>query len=261
MRRFTNSAVLVLAFASVAVSGAVIAQPPASGTFITMLGKDTVAVEQYTRTAEGLIGDYVTRPGQTVVNHYTVHFLADGNPGHVILSQTLANGATIPGAPKGVQLTIGATESVIAIERDTMINRKFAMSKTFPLLGTSFGMLELAFARLRAEHTDSGTFPGLPLDSKVQPDPIPVKFFGADSDPAVFYGTVVSARSAADDDRVHTHCDCAFVVAPGFGNAVCPAQSGGGRFVAFFNFFCHGPNAGQGLQRRLSSLYKKRDFV
>ena len=181
MRRFINSAVLVLAFASVAVSRAGIAQPPASGTFITMLGKDTVAVEQYTRTAEALIGDYVTRPGQAVVNHYTVHFLADGNPGHVILSQTLANGATIPGAPKGVQLTIGATESVIAIERDTMINRKFAMSKTFPLLGTSFGMLELAFARLRAEHTDSGTFPGLPLDSKVQPDPIPVKFFGADS--------------------------------------------------------------------------------
>ena len=174
------------------------AQAPTSGSFITMLGRDTVAVEQYTRSAAGLTGDYVTRPGQTVVNHYVVHFLPDGNPGQVLLSQSLANGSPIPGAPKGVQLTIGPQESVIAIERDTTIYRKFAMSKTLPLLGSSFAMLELAFARLRAEHVDSGSFPGLPLDSKVQPDPIPVKFLGADS--ARFWNSTGALYLRVDHD-------------------------------------------------------------
>ncbi|MEP6765601.1 MAG: hypothetical protein ABJB66_14900 [Gemmatimonadaceae bacterium] len=183
MQRKTKSAVLVLAVASVVASlpSSARAQAPMSGTFITMLGKDTVAIEQYARTEAGLIGDYVTHQGRSVVNHYTVHFTPDGNPGHVILAQSNADGSAIPGYPKGVQLTIGATESVIEIDRDSIITRKFTMSKTLPLLGTSFGMLELAFARLRAQKTDSGAFPGLPLNSKVQPDPIPVRFFAADS--------------------------------------------------------------------------------
>ncbi|MEP6780711.1 MAG: hypothetical protein ABJC26_12530 [Gemmatimonadaceae bacterium] len=184
MRRTIRYAALALSLTSVVAASslkALQAQTPMTGTFITKLGKDTVAIEQYTRTEAGLVGDYVTREGRSVVNHYAVHFTADGNPGHVILTQTYADGSAIPGYPKGVQLTIGPTESVIEIDRDSIVTRKFEMSKTLPLLGTSFGMLELAFARLRAQKVDSGAFPGLPLDSRVQPDPIPVRFFATDS--------------------------------------------------------------------------------
>ena len=179
MRNKTAPILAALVVTSLAGS-ALRAQGSTTGSFVTTLGRDTLAIEQYTRDAKSLEGDYVVRPGGTIVNHYIVHFGADGTPLHVILTQKRADGSPIPGL-KSVELTVNASDAVIVVQRDTAVTRKFAVQKPLPLLGTSFGLLELALARLRSEKADSGAFPGLPLNARELPLPVPVKFFGADS--------------------------------------------------------------------------------
>lgn len=171
---------LALAVGAVSSRGRLPAQA-ARGAFITMVGTDTVAVEQFTRTGNILTGDYVTRLGGTTVNHYVLRFDVNNRPSRLDLTQQRANGQPIPGAPKSVTFTAGDKESVIVIQRDTAITRKFSVVQPYPLLGTSLGMFEVAFIKLRSLKADSVTFAGLPLNSPVLPDPIQVKFFGADS--------------------------------------------------------------------------------
>jgi len=152
-----------------------------SGAFITILGRDTVAVEQFVRTGNVLTGDYVTRQGSLVVNHYVLRFDVNNAPSRLDLTQQRADGSPIPNGPKAVTLTIGDKESVIIIEKDPVVTRKFAVSKPFPLLGTSLGMFEVAFRFIRTVDADSISFAGLPLNAPELPSPIQVKFLGADS--------------------------------------------------------------------------------
>lgn len=171
----------VTSLVAVAATTSAVSAQTATGSYVTMLGSDTVAVEQYVRTGNVLTGDYVTRPGGTIVNHYVLTFDVNNAPSKLALTQQRADGKPIPNGPKSVSLTVGDKETVIVIQRDTAITRKFAVSKPFPLLGTSLGMFEVAFTQLRALKTDSGSFAGLPMNSPVLPDPIQVKFFAADS--------------------------------------------------------------------------------
>lgn len=173
-----SAAVVAGAVAAVNVAGA---QTASSGAFVTMLGKDTVAVEQFARTGNVLTGDYVTRPGGTIINHYVMHFDANNMPSKLELTQQRADGKPIPNGPKSVTLTVGDKESNIVIQRDTALVRKFAVSGPFPLLGTSLAMFEVPFARLRGLKIDSTSFAALPLNARELPDPVQVRFFGTDS--------------------------------------------------------------------------------
>jgi hypothetical protein len=150
-------------------------------TFITTLGNDTVAVEQFTRSGPTITGDYVVRPGGTVVNHYVLHLDSSGLPSKLELTQHRADGTPVPNGPRWVTMEIAENEAVVIIERDTAITRRFAIHHAIPLLGTSFGLLEVGFERLRATRADSAAFPGLPLNAQQLPDPIQVKFFAPDS--------------------------------------------------------------------------------
>ena len=166
-------------FASLAVTHA--NAQTTSGAFITTLGKDTVAVEQYTRTGNVLTGDYVTRQGGVVVNHYVLKFDVNNLPSHLDLTQQRADGSPIPGGPKAVTMTVGDKETVVVIQKDPVITRKFAATAPYPLLGTSIGMFEVAFISLRSAARDSVSFQPLPLNAPELPNPIQVKFISADS--------------------------------------------------------------------------------
>lgn len=177
----THSIRSLVALAAIACAPAVHAQSPVAGSFVTMRGNDTVAVEQYAREGSVMTGDYVTRPGGTTVNHFVLQFGATGLPSKLTLTQRRGDGTPIPNGPKTVVMTVGDDEAVVVIQRDTAITRRFKVHDAIPLLGTSFALLEVAFTRMRAAHRDSATFPGLPLNSPVLPDPIQVRFIGADS--------------------------------------------------------------------------------
>ena len=172
-------ALVLVGFVSLALSP--VHAQTASGAFVTTLGKDTVAVEQFVRTGNVLTGDYVTRQGGLVVNHYVLRFDVNNAPAHLELTQQRADGSFVPNGPKAVTLTVGDRESVIVIEKDPVITRKFAVVKPFPLLGTSLGMFEVAFRFMRNLGADSVSFAGLPLNAAELPNPLQVKFFAADS--------------------------------------------------------------------------------
>lgn len=166
--------------AAAAITSNVSAQTT-TGAYVTLLGKDTVAIEQFRRTGDVLEGDYVTRPGGAIVNHYVVKFDVNNAPASVMLTQQRADGKPIPNGPKSVTMTIGDKETVVVIQRDTAITRRFAVSNTYPLLGTSLGLFEVAFTKLRKVKWDSTSFAGLPMNARELPDPIQVKFFATDS--------------------------------------------------------------------------------
>jgi Protein of unknown function (DUF2911) len=60
--------------------------PPMSGAFVTRLGTDTVAVEQYSRTSDKLVGDLLLRNPRTRVFHY----VADLTPNGMIKGMTVS---------------------------------------------------------------------------------------------------------------------------------------------------------------------------
>lgn len=152
-----------------------------SAAFITTVGRDTVAIEQFTRTGNLLTGDYVTRPGGTTVNHYVLRFDINNMPSEMTLTQQRGDGSPIPGGPTSVKMTVGEKETKVEILKQPPVNRTFAVKGPYPLLGTSMGMFEVALQRLRIMGSDSVSFAGLPLNSAELPDPIQVKFIGADS--------------------------------------------------------------------------------
>ena len=89
---------LLLASSSLAAQG-----QPEQGGFIARLGNDTVAVEQFTRTAGRLEGDVVQRTPRTRTVHYVVTHGSDGAPTSMEVTVTPA----APGSPPGIRATMG----------------------------------------------------------------------------------------------------------------------------------------------------------
>lgn len=68
-----------------------------SGSFITMLGADTVSVERFTRTATTLEGDFIARVPMTRVIHYSATLAPDGTIR--TLETEMRPGAALQGPP------------------------------------------------------------------------------------------------------------------------------------------------------------------
>src|SRR5438309_4945146 len=100
MGRFHQEVRALLAAAALAVPTAAVAQGgTTSGAFVVMLGKDTVAVERYARTATTLTGDMIVRNNAPVVwRHYSASLAADGRVTRYEFTNTrlFAGGATQP---------------------------------------------------------------------------------------------------------------------------------------------------------------------
>src|SRR6185312_11109099 len=58
------------------------------GTFVTLLGRDTVVVESFTRIGNRLDGNLVVRVPGTVLIHYVVDLAADGTPSRSVVDVT-----------------------------------------------------------------------------------------------------------------------------------------------------------------------------
>ncbi|MGV3708775.1 MAG: hypothetical protein ACO1Q7_08035 [Gemmatimonas sp.] len=179
-RRATAVTCACVAVSALATSSS-LAQSVTSGGFVATLGKDTVAFEQYTRTGNVLTGDYVTVQGGVTASHYVIKFDVNNMPSELVLTQMRGDGSPIPGGPSSVKMTVGEAETTVDILKEPPVHRKFAVKLPYPLLGTSIAMFEVAMQRLRTLGTDSVSFAGLPLNAPELPNPIQVKFVGADS--------------------------------------------------------------------------------
>ncbi|MEQ1692013.1 MAG: DUF2911 domain-containing protein [Gemmatimonas sp.] len=77
------------------------------------LGKDTLAIEQFTRTATAMTGEMVQRSGTAVVRiQYNVTLGKDGRPTAASIKRLQADGSAIPNQP---------TETRIAVRPDSVV--------------------------------------------------------------------------------------------------------------------------------------------
>src|ERR1700759_637233 len=78
-----------------------------SATIVYRLGKDTVAVEQFTHTANRLSGEMVTRSGPTVSRTQYDFALANGRPATAVIRRRQPDGTVAPNTPTEVRFTFG----------------------------------------------------------------------------------------------------------------------------------------------------------
>ena len=122
------------------------------------LGKDTLAVEQYTRTATGMSGEMVQRAGAAVVRFtYSITTGKDGRPTSASWTRTLGDGTPQPGVPREARFTLGA-DSVIRelVFADSTQRRAFAAPRAmvnFPVY--IYGPTELLASMRKGTAADS----------------------------------------------------------------------------------------------------------
>jgi len=120
MRLLATLSVLALA-----LPPALSAQP---ASFVYRLGKDTVAIEQYTRTATAITGEMVQRSGAAVVRYqYSLALGKDGRPSAGSLKRLQPDGSLPPNAPSDTRFTVYADSIVREIVwSDSTQRRAFA---------------------------------------------------------------------------------------------------------------------------------------
>ena len=92
------------------------------------LGKDTVAIEQYTRTATGMTGEMVQRSGAAVARYqYTITLAKNGRPTTASIKRLNADGSLPPNTPSDTRFTVTA-DSIVreTVFADSTPRRAFA---------------------------------------------------------------------------------------------------------------------------------------
>jgi hypothetical protein len=139
--------------------------PAATTTLVARLGTDTVAVEQYTRTATHMEGTLVTRLPATRVSRYSVDLNPNGAPIRANLSVRDGNGAPLTGGLQSLSVRYTRDSTAFVGHRsagDT--SQAFALrGVVLPSLPFSYGLYELALARLSRVTRDSIEFANVPL--------------------------------------------------------------------------------------------------
>ncbi|QJR36545.1 DUF2911 domain-containing protein [Gemmatimonas groenlandica] len=99
-----------------------------SASLVYRLGKDTVAIEQFTRTATGMTGEMVQRSGAAVARYqYTITLSKNGRPSSASIKRLNADGSLPPNAPSDTRFTVTA-DSIVreAVFADSTQRRAFA---------------------------------------------------------------------------------------------------------------------------------------
>src|SRR5881296_460528 len=172
---------------TIAMLRAVLALPaPAAlaaqtGQFVVRLGRDTLAIEQYTRTADRLQGEQVVRAPRTVHRIYTVTFGPSGAAERFELVTHNVSGAPGPAETKATATFQGdSAVSTLTRSDSTRTVRARVGAGALPYLGQSFGLVEEVARRARAAGRDRYTMSMLVLGD-TEPMPVTVTRAGADS--------------------------------------------------------------------------------
>lgn len=134
-----------------------------AASLVYTLGKDTVAIEQWTRSANALEGEMVQRNGAVVARlRYRFTLGRDGRPTAASLARLQADGTPFPDAARETRFTLGA-DSVVreAIFADSTQRRAFAARHAMMNLPTFvYGPFEI-LAAMRSRGTSVDSIPAL----------------------------------------------------------------------------------------------------
>jgi hypothetical protein len=147
---------------------------PESGAFIVRLGKDTMVVEKFVRTADRLESWSVNRQPATIRRHYVVTF-DKGVPVKMEYDGGRADGSQ---PLTKVTMQFGADTTTVAVTRnDSTQTMRVPAKGVVPTVGNSFALTELAVARFLAAKADSVAVPTLPLGGRAM-QPLAIKRVG-----------------------------------------------------------------------------------
>jgi len=155
--------------------------PGQTGQFVVRLGRDTLAIEQYTRTADRLQGEQVIRTPRTVHRIYTVTFATGGGVQRFELVTHNVSGAPGPAETRATATFLGDS-AVATVPRgdSTRTVRAKVGPGALPYLGQAFGLVEEVTRRARAAGGDRYTTAMLPLGD-TEPMPVTITRRGSDS--------------------------------------------------------------------------------
>ena len=169
----------------------------ATTTLLTRLGADTLAIEQFTRTATHMEGVLVSRIPSTRVSRYSVDLGRNGQPTRADYSVRKGDGTPLPGELQSLSVRY-ADDSVYLVGHRSAGDTTRAIAargEILPYATNSYGLYELAFARLLASGRDSIQFSLVPLVLQVRTvTPLAVKLIGKDSARIDFFGNPLYAR-------------------------------------------------------------------
>ncbi|MBA3673053.1 MAG: hypothetical protein H0W68_13675, partial [Gemmatimonadaceae bacterium] len=166
-------------------------------TLLVRLGRDTMAVEQYTRTPGRMEGTVVSRTPVTTVQRYAVELGADDAPVRMEYSVRRADGSPpVAGAIHALTLRFSGDSIHLTGRRGSGDTSRATLAKgmLLPFVNNSYGLYELGLARLRNAGRDSGVFSLVPMNIGVRTlSPLPVRLFG-DSARFTWFGAPLYAR-------------------------------------------------------------------
>jgi len=181
--------------ASLAVPAALAGQ---SGSFVVRLGNDTIAIEQYTRTADRLQGEQVVRSPRTAHRIYTATFGAGGAIERFELVTHNVDGG--PGPAETIASIEFRRDSAIAqLPRgdSTVTQRLKLRAGALPYCGQCYGLVEEAARRARGAGRDRYTVAMLPVGND-EPWTVEVARLGRDS-ATIKLGPIGPLRMRLDD--------------------------------------------------------------
>jgi hypothetical protein len=146
--------------------------------FVVTIGDDTLAVEKYTRTADSISGEMVSRSPRTVTRSYRAWLNPDGTVRRMEMT------SRVPGAPQPptvASVDFTADSVFTRVQRgDSVYSFRVAAQRAFPLVNYSHVFYEQAMMSARALRADSTLLRLAPVGAN-QTYAMAVRAVGADS--------------------------------------------------------------------------------
>jgi hypothetical protein len=126
-----------------------------SGAFVIRLGRDTVAMEQFTRTANRIQGTMVSRAPRTSIRTYTADLRPDGTVARLEITTRIPAAPDL--LPQTITMAMGADSADVRIVRgDSVREMKVgAPAGTFPWVFNSYALAEPVMRHAAARDVDS----------------------------------------------------------------------------------------------------------
>jgi hypothetical protein len=184
-------ALVLLAACSAAVPAPAIPIPNTSSTLLVRLGADTIAMEQYTRTPSRMEGVLVQRSPFTTIARYSVDLAASGAPTRAEYSLRRGDGSQITGNMQSLSVRYGADSITMVGHRGSGDTTRVTAARglLLPYVNGSYGLYELAIARLHTSGRDSAEFAIVPLNFNVRgTSALPMKLTGPNTARITWFG-------------------------------------------------------------------------
>ena len=157
----------LLVIASVALgcrpSSAPAPEAARTATYVLQLGRDTLAVDQFTRTTSRVEGTMVTHLPRTVITRYVVTLNpSTGMASEIEYSHRLPDGSVIQAgnqpAIRQTSIVFAADSAVTRVMRDTASIVRAAAPRAFPYINLSIAFYQLPVSVFRAASSDSASY-------------------------------------------------------------------------------------------------------